>query len=343
MMNKGIYLSSIILLGLIGGFLIVGYGTDDRGVWWVRSHLEIIEEQLQSIKCHLQDYQQIHGRYPTNDEGLTVLDNYDARFAVSFYYNPEEIYGELTNFYTHMNNFWQFDIKKEIQEYREKNNQVPQNEEDFWGTRMGSYLELYSFDKDRYKSIEIELAIGRDNELFFLYPGGILSPWLVPYIYENRNGLDQAIFTDSPAPQNKSCRYSICVDKGIYVYSTGGEIYTQLLHEEWLGYYFPRILGLFLILTAFLLLIIRILRKKSSKILGVLLLVGSVTTGATLSSATVSCYIMNPFFNRRDPKMIERQRQMLDKYHNSGVINDAAYEKALSSLEKEFMLKNDSK
>ena len=43
---------------------------------------------------------------------------------------------------------------------------------------------------------------------------------------------------------------------------------------------------------------------------------------------------IGPLFVVRDPEMVTRRRALLDRYHQSGVVGDETYEKAVSALEK---------
>jgi hypothetical protein len=332
MMRTKMYIVLIILFGIIGGFLAAGYGTDDRGVWWVRSHVEIIEDQLEGLKNHLYEYKNTHGQYPTNDEGLVALDNFDARFKVTFYRDPTEPANKMRGFYGGYSHFWWQNSKWEIQEFRREHNRAPQSAEEFLNTRLG--LDLDHPDKEDLKAIEIELAIGKDNDIFLLCPAGVLSPWLVPYVYENRNGHKKAIFADSPANQDRKERYSIRVDDGVYICSTGGQLYAKELDVMWWAYNWPRFLGLAFILAAVILLVLMICSSKKSMALGILAMVGSTGVGVVLHGAGyATCYIMVPLFYDRDPKMVAQQKQLLNKYHSNGVISDTTYEQALSALE----------
>ena len=89
-MRRTVYLAIIVLGATSGAYLIAGYGQDDRGQWWLRSHLTIIRDQLDGLRNHLRRHKEAHGRYPTNDDGLAVLDNFEARFTVYFYRDPAE-------------------------------------------------------------------------------------------------------------------------------------------------------------------------------------------------------------------------------------------------------------
>lgn len=338
-MKKKKYLISMIMASVIGGFLQFWPFEDDRSLWWIRCHLDYIQEQLTGLKSNLLEYHEINGRYPTNDEGLAVLDNFDAKFELTLFRHPESRPERTWNFGGGaINQFWWQDITKRIQDYRQKHGQVPQTTAEFLESHIGSALdpEWRSFALEDLESLEFDVAIGKEDNLYFLSPAGIMSPWLMPYVYENRNGLNQVLFADSPARRDSKKLYSIQVDDGIYVYSVGGRFYNKKLSVMWWQRYGPRILGVGLILTAVVFLVLIIRSSKKTAIIGILALAGSVGGGIGFGFKNITyatCYIMSLLFSWRDPEMIVQQKELLDKYHENGVINDMTYEKSLSALE----------
>ena len=108
MMRKVVFVVLIVALGGIGAWLVAGYGRDDRGQWWLRSHLEIVQDQLADLKDHLQAYREAHGRYPTNDEGLATLDNFESRFKAYLRRHPDDSPDEPAVFDgARQRDFWQ--------------------------------------------------------------------------------------------------------------------------------------------------------------------------------------------------------------------------------------------
>jgi hypothetical protein len=80
--------------------------------------------------------------------------------------------------------------------------------------------------------------------------------------------------------------------------------------------------------------LVALLFRAKAGIMGVVALLASGGAGVgahTLSRAT--CYVMSPLFRRRDPAMVVRQKELLQRFHAAGVIGDATYRKSLSALE----------
>ena len=85
---KAICIACIVVLGASGGLLVWWPYGDDRDMSWIRGHLRVIQDQLGSIEHALRGYREERGRYPTNDEGLSVLDNFESRFKLTYYEDP---------------------------------------------------------------------------------------------------------------------------------------------------------------------------------------------------------------------------------------------------------------
>ncbi|MCE5277428.1 MAG: hypothetical protein LLG03_05305 [Planctomycetaceae bacterium] len=178
------------------------------------------------------------------------------------------------------------------------------------------------------------LAVTDNDNLIPLGRGGAFSPWMTPHVYENRHGLNSEKFRDSPASGDWWGHYSIKVDKDIYVYSIGGELYSQRLHWAWWTYHGPRIAGAAMLIAAIAILIVRVKRGAAKMVLGMVALTASVGAGTAVTFVGhVLCYAMMPAFSRRDPEMIDRQRALLTTYRQRGVLGEAAYKTALEALE----------
>ncbi|NIA20385.1 MAG: hypothetical protein GWP05_00085 [Anaerolineaceae bacterium] len=46
-----------------------------------------------------------------------------------------------------------------------------------------------------------------------------------------------------------------------------------------------------------------------------------------------TCYVMSSLFDSRDPKIVVRQKELLEKQHDAGIISDQTYERVLASFE----------
>jgi type II secretory pathway pseudopilin PulG len=328
-MRTVIYLIVICVAACLGAYLALGYGEDDRGESRVRQHLEVIGSQLEGIKKQLQTYKTAHGHYPTNDEGLAALDNFDAKFAMTFYRRPDAPADELPRFFTR---FWWKDSSRYIALYREDHGHVPTNAKEF--SEACNFNDHQPDSSENMTAVPMEIAIGADDNIFLLSPAGVLSPWLTPYGYENRNGLDASKFTDSPANSDSRQRYSIRVDDGIFIYSVGGQLCAQKLPRMWWERMWPRFLGGIFLLFAILVAIVLVRSSKLGFGLGLASLLISGGVGAAASAASyTTCYRPAPLFYRRDAEMVAMQRELLNKYHSNGAIGNQAYQKAISALD----------
>ncbi len=333
-MGKATYLIAIVFTAALGAFLAAGYGEDDRGRWWVRKHLEVIQDQLAGLKKQLQSYKASHGHYPTNDEGLAALDNYEARFVVTFYDDTDGPVEWRRGFYRgNFSGYWWKVSRRSIGEYRQQHGHVPRNAKEFRFTRVGMLLEPPRCQG--FTAVPMEIAIGADDNIFLMSPAGVLSPWLTPYGYENRNGIEPSKFNDSPANSDSQGRYSVVVDDGVFLYSTGGQVYAEQLHKMWWEDNWPRFFGGALLLVAVSLVVITIRSSKMAAITGVAALLVSGGAGGLMGGFShTTCYIMMPLFHRRDAEMVVRQKHLLDKYHLNGVIGDKTYQRAISAIER---------
>ncbi|MCX5682952.1 MAG: hypothetical protein NT049_04630 [Planctomycetota bacterium] len=319
----------------VGVFLAAGYGTDDRCEWWQRRHVEIIQGQLAEIKQHLLEYRKAHGRYPTNDEGLAVIDDFESRFKVWFKksvsMDPEQVLDYEPN---SPGGFWER-TKQVLPLFRERQGHAPANAqelEDFglWGSFSSPW-------GSRDPGVEVELGLSKDDSLLILSPQGILSPWLLPYVYENRNGFDAAAFKHSPVDRDPEQRYSVRVDDGVYVYSVGAMEYSERLGGPWNTRTIVQLFGLALIVGAVVLAFLAI-RAAERRVLASFFTLAAMVLSALLglgyhSTFWSTCYMMSPFFSRRNPEMVSQQKDLLEKYRAAGVINEETYRKSLAAVE----------
>lgn len=329
-MNKSGYLILLILTASLGGFLVAGYGVDDRGLAWRCWHLRIIQGQLADLKDHLLKYRQAHGRYPTNDEGLGAMDNFESRFKVTIYRQQEESAESLGGINRGYRRLWE-GMQYHLSEYRKVSGHAPRTAQELEETTLGMTL-LGERWRENSKPVDVELVFTRATNLFEVSPAGLLSPWGLPYVYENRAGLDPARFGDSPANGDSKGRYSVRVDNDVYISSVGGQYYAQEYDSEWWEHYAPRFIGAGLLGVSLVVLVL-LFRAQAGRA-GVLALALSGAAGVGVSQLShMTCYIMSALFSHRDKEMVAQQAALLDKYHASGVINDATYAKARAALE----------
>ena len=327
MMRKVVFVVLIVALGGIGAWLVAGYGRDDRGQWWLRSHLEIVQDQLADLKDHLQAYRAAHGRYPTNDEGLAALDNFESRFKAYLRRHPDDSPDEPAVFDgARQRDFWQAS-KSVVQEARRRHGRAPRAAGELFGTPGD---DLLGGGAAQLQTVQV--AVTKRDNVLLLSPAGVLSPWQLPYVYENRSGHDAAAFADSPAERDEKGRFSVRVDEGVHVSSVGGEHCAKRLDALRRADMRTRLIGGGLILLAVVL--VALLFRAKAGIMGLVALLASGGAGVgahALGHAT--CYVMSPMFRRRDPKMVVRQKELLQRFHAAGAIGDATYRKSLSAIE----------
>ena len=315
------------------------YG-DDRDMSWIRGHLRVIQDQLGSIEHALRGYREERGRYPTNDEGLSVLDNFESRFKLTYYEDPVTGRSDSgTSWPPAFDPSWLLMNRAAIRKFRATHGRVPSSAREF----RDNTRPCRSFDRDvglpqDREPVEIELAIGKGGHIFILSPAGVLSPWLLPYMYENRIGQDPGLFMDSPAEKDAKGRYSVEVDQGVYVYSIGGALYSAKYRRMWWKRHGPRLFGCGLIVACAVIAITLRLRSgsKAFSSAGLLAIVASLLGGGGFRSLNVAtCYIMAPLFYRRDPEALQQQIVLLDKFRARGVLGEEAYRKAMAAAEGE--------
>jgi hypothetical protein len=327
MTRKVVFIVLIVPLGGIGAWLVAGDDRDDLAQGWLRSHHEIIQDQLADQKDHLQAYRKAHGRYPTNDEGLAALDNFESRFKAYLRRDQDDSPDELAVFDgVPRRGFWQ-GIKSVVQDARRALGRAPGSASELFGTPAD---DLLGGGAAQLQTVQV--AVTKRDNIFLVSPAGVFSPWQLPYVYENHRGC-AAAFADSPAERDEKGRFSVRVDEDIYVSSIGGEHYAGEIDALRRADLRTRLIGGGLILVAVVLVALLFRAKARAGIVGVVALLASGGAGVAYNSLSItSCYIMSPLFRRRDPAMVVRQKELLQRFHAAGAINDATYRKSLSAL-----------
>ena len=315
-----------ILIGATAGFgtfLACGYGQDDRGITGYDWELSIIAHQLADLEEMLGEYRKTHGRYPTNDEGLAVLDTFAARFAVPSERDPA---GDWPRYAEYGRFFWQAS-QDCIRRYREETGHVPRNHEELIAAQ-GSVPDRHAPPA----VFRAELAVGRQDNIFLSTPAGALSPYRLPYVYENRSGLPPDAFADSPANDGDK-RYAVEVDEGIYISAVGGRELAKGARDAWWEYQTPRFVGAGMIVLAVVMSLAMVRPKRLLRAAGAVML-GTAALGAIADRlGTASCYIPGEMFAFRSPELVSQQKELLRKYHAAGVINDATYARSLEAID----------
>jgi len=312
-----------------GGYLAAGYGEDDRDQAWHRWHLEAIQGQLQEIRRGLEEFKQAYGRFPTNDEGLAVLPQFASRFAFHFRRTVDCEPGDLPGLsMSRAHILWDSLNYRHVREAVTAG-ELPTSEEEL---RRRLDAVPWRGDSQFSQTVAGEVAFGRGGEAFLLREGQVLSPWWMPHVYENRQGLSAGSFAGSPADGDSARRYSIELDDQVYVSSVGGQVYAEDLERLWWTDVSWRAFGVSLILLAGVLVLL-LRRVGALAALGALALVASALGGVGLDSMSrITCYAMMELFGRRSTEMVARREKLLRKHRDAGVISRQTYEKALASM-----------
>ena len=327
-----------VALAMVGASILGSYWVAprvhdrrDRVMAEIRdSHLRVIQERLAILKSYLAEYKNTHNRYPTNDEGLGAID-FDSRFEVILTLARGQGGDFLATPYTveawagHGENRHGF---------RRHKGRPP--------TSQGDLLSAgwTSMEPPDYPGpvVKFEAAIGGDDHLFLLNHGQVLTPWLTPFGYENRNGHPTRAFDDSPVNRDAKGQYSARVDDGVYVYCFGGAYLTQEPTNRWWRRNWGLLLGgAFLSASIALLTIVVVLMPRRIIVVGMVgaILVLSAMLGYSAGPPNpyrgTYCPVYD-LFSRRYPQMVAQQRELLDKYRAAGVISDATHSKAVAAL-----------
>jgi hypothetical protein len=256
-----------------------------------------------------------------------------------YQYEPGWYNGHLKTMREHLET-----ISQQLKVYHSRNGKYPDNNEGLAAlTEFRTKLSENRYDLPEPMGKlpkEYNEKIRSGSRDMAAYGEGILSPWLEPFIYENRTGLDAKLFADSPATLDTGRNYSAKVDEGVYIYSAGTMLfyreYKWLLIEMWsVRIIFCLLLILFIVLFA------RTKPKTTGKppvwqqvikgVGGTILILASLF----VSQATmVTCYIMNSFGLYRRPEMMAEYNKLLEKYYQKGVINQATYDKVKKAMDE---------
>jgi hypothetical protein len=335
---KAAWIIVVVMLGALGGYLAVGSVDNSMGRSCYQDYLTIMDQQLASLKVHLRKFKESRGRYPSTDEGLGVLNNYAARMKITMFRHPaavrtDDLYGfHTTGSPMGWPGFWEFAGEK-VSYFHSEHGHVPRTLAEMrqaWGS-WDMTLHAKAPGDCRAETVERELAIGHDDTVLLIGPAGVLSPWQMPYVYENRRGASKAAFTDSPVERYFAGRYSVKVDDGIYLWSVGAQQYADEYHTLWLEAVITRCIAGVLILTAVVLIWRKIRgRARTAAVAG--LIVSTLAGAASTRIQYATCYMISAMFSHRDPAMVSRRVELLDKYRAAGAISDETYDKSLESM-----------
>lgn len=242
--------------------------------------------------------------------------------------------------------FWEFkkqldQVKKMLIEHKQKYGRYPDNDE--------GLLALDEFRK--------QMENVNPDVLDFFYKGdlmpseaGVLSLWGVPLMYENRSGLDPALFDFSPVNQDPDWKYSIEVDKDIYVYSVGWMEYRneELKHHEdainkWHNKHLIKNIITIIIVVLFVLLVGSFFLKQKQPASKKFVILHAVISGLAIVASymmgsyepkIIACYIAIPFGGIKKTAYIKKHAELLEKYEKAGIIKNETYFKLRKAVEK---------
>jgi len=316
-----------------------------------------IQQPLSALKVHLQNYRKSHGRYPSTDEGLATLDNFTTRVKIRMYRHADRWNSEADSLCSPSSKRELYEryfqhLRDSVREYRREHGHTPQTSDEVrklvFGSPYSRYLEPGEVEPEDcpagVEPVEWELALGHNDEVFFMSPGVLLSHWQMPYVYENRNGADASVFADSPADNDPEGRFSIKVDKGVYIWSVSAkkdaeeriESYRQAnrrLDRRQSFRVTQCVIGVMLLLASIAWIwwqVPRVSKIRAAACLGISVIMVALLRRAPLESMT-TCYIPSLIL-WRNPVAVSRRRELLDKYRAGGAISDETYRKSLESM-----------
>jgi hypothetical protein len=308
----------IFFLGLTGGGMVFGFDSEDTGRQYYSMNLKVVQDQLAELADRLRSYKARHERYPTNDEHLGVLDDFQLRFPLPV--RPVEDERRNPSGIRWMGDWYIQDTIARLLRQTVGRPLARQQEE----------AESLCLTADLPG---IEIAMGKRDTILVFRDGMACSPWGIPYMYENRNGLAASAFADSPATHPDG-RYSLKVDDGIYLWcisakGPAGELAALEARKS-----IRQVAGwvmIALFVAGLLWLTFRIYPGLGCA--GWLAMLISLPAGAVMTTVGTMCYVMIPFFSRRDPATIAAQQELLAKYRDAGVITDATYRRAIAAAD----------
>jgi hypothetical protein len=215
-------------------------------------------------------------------------------------------------------------VNDALHEFRDQNGRYPTNEEG-----IASAMPADSIWKDSIK----------ERPRVKLGAAGMISPWGVPYVYENRIGLDPQLFADSPVQNDKGHYYSNKVDEDVFVYSIGcipvAQEYIKLNRAKMIAS--DTAIG-GIVLFAILWIICRArprsrVRQAAGVIAGAFGIFLSFFVPQVFS---VSCYEPMPYGEWRKGEVMVDYYDLLQKFRARGIIADEGYEKLENALKEEL-------
>ncbi|MBN8458924.1 MAG: hypothetical protein J0M04_13905 [Verrucomicrobia bacterium] len=321
-----------ILLATLFAILAVPF-TDGRVVGRAHQCWKLHDEHLDGLNEALLKFREVHGKFPDNNQGLHAMDTFGSRFNATLESresrnrsdpSPDDPSLILERNLHRM--FW-IGAEHNIARFHTAEGRLPANAEEL---SLEVLPEDYANEDDR----RTEIAITSNNQLFFLAPGCVLDPSLTPYVYENRNGLEKGAFSTSPADSDLRRKFSRNPAPGIFVYSLNARDY----YHTYRNGFIVRCGGIggfgILSLACWIMVFLRTRGVHGQPWLRSIPVVGGMLAIGFSAVSQPTCYIAS-LIPRRNPKSVDAQKRLLEKFHHDGVIQDETYQKALRGFETE--------
>lgn len=233
-------------------------------------------------------------------------------------------------------------LKVQLHKHKEKYGNYPSNDEGLLALDEIKPIYAEELRMLRYsKNCTYLIPLRPNYHEMIVSEAGVMSPWRVPFVYENRRGLDESLFEDSLANEDIERNYSVQIDDDVYIYSVGGMIfyheYKSLIFQMFLGRFAAPFLALI-----FLILYIRETRKQKTEkkishffrhFIFVLANLGIWTV--FFSQAIISCYIVDSLRLHRRADFIKTYNALLEKYRERGVIKGETYDKIKTAVDRD--------
>lgn len=297
----------------------------------LNKRLTVFHEQLEGLGVLLKEYKTEHKNYPTNNEGLVNLNQFDSLHQIFILIEYDDIYKNFGIRWRNDDN-----VLKQFINHQKSTWLLPKPKPDL-------FLGVLIKESNLSEYIQYTMGIRNDGIGYILGSIGPVDRWsLMPYLYENRNGLASSALEGSVINNDNQRNYSIIVDEGIYVYSiaamSDAHQYNQLEKEIEKN----KILSFIIIIPSSLLFIILFLKlfisdkKRTLKYVAILIaidivLIVVITPGKYHPTMEDYCFGRTTYI--RTPGLVNQQKEMLDLYRKNNVINQETYDKQIAALE----------
>lgn len=301
------YFFLMLLLTGSGAYLLLS----DYGRAAPRSSFGFVADntRMQILAGLLRDYERRHGRYPSNQEGLAVLEGFDVRLktTVPARHGYVEDWEQLAM------------VLRSIHEGK-----LPASAATSGLTGSGRTSE----------QVEVDVALA-DGQMFVINSAGINSHYRLPYVYENRQENEDA-FADPPPDTQGG--WAVMVDEGtVYLWSVGARVEQEEIQKRTARYYreaIPRVIvGIVNVLLAVGILVVFIWRKHV-RWPGIGFALALFAGGFAARGMTTTCYAISiPRWSDPTPEMVSRQKALLAEFRDKGVISAQTYQRSIAAVD----------